>query len=539
MAQLTVGLDLGSESIKRVRLRSSFRSVEVVDYTRIEVPEDERAYPERMVDALAKLQGKESPSDMLATALPGDVVTVRTLQLPFTDTKRIQQTVGFELEGQIPFSLDKVVFDYLRLSKSHDGTRLLAAICKIDQLERWLTALKSSGRDPRLVGADCLAYASLAEYLPVTEPEAPDEEGGETTATRVAVVDIGHRLTSVCVIGPKGVEFGRTLSGGGADMTARLAEAFKVDPAEAAAGKRQGAFLETESRPAMDPEQVMISDALRGSVDVLVRELHQTLATHRSLAGEPVSKIWLCGGGAGVRNLDAYLAEELGVEVELLRPDHLDLEGIDKLCVADDPDCGVSWVKALGLALHAHQGGRRGWLNLRRGPFAFKGDFTAMRGKVLQVAAALVILALLAVGNALVHYFSMSSTNQTLDDRIKEITQAILGKPYENVDKALAIINEKINPEESASLPHRTALDSLFEVHNRVPKELTVRFKDINISPARIRVAGFTDTFDSVEKIKAAIQEHECFTEVNTGTTRKTKNDEIEFELTIVNNDKC
>jgi general secretion pathway protein L len=272
----------------------------------------------------------------------------------------------------------------------------------------------------------------------------------------------------------------------------------------------------------------------------VVRELRQTLATHRTVAGVPVSKVWLCGGGASVRNLDAYLAEELGVEVEYLRPDHLNLEGIDKLCAVDDSDCGVSWVKALGLALHAHQGGRRGWLNLRRGPFAFKGDFTAMRGKVLQVAAAVIILALLAVGNALVHYFSMRATDQTLDERIKETTQAILGKPYDNVDKALAIINEKINPEETASLPHSTALDGLFEVHNRIPKELKVRFKDINISPARIRVEGFTDTFDSVEKIKAALQEHECFTEVKPGRTRRTRNeDEVEFELTIVNDDKC
>lgn len=540
MAQLTVGLDLGNESLKRVRLKSSFRSVEVVDYTRVELPQDDRLVTERMAEALGKLQGDDPTSDLLATALPGDVVTVRTIQLPFSDSKRIQQTIGFELEGQIPFSLDKVVYDYLRLAKTPEGTRMLAAICQIEQLERWLTALKSSGRDPRLLGADCLAYASLAEYLPTTRVASDDEEDQEPNPGRVAIVDIGHRLTSVCVLGPGGVEFGRTLSGGGADMTARLAEAFKVDPGEAATGKRQGVSLETESQPAMDPEQVMISDALRASVDVVVRELRQTLATHRSVAGAPVDKVWLCGGGAAVRNLDTYLAEELGVEVEYLRPDHLDLEGIDKLCAADDPECGVSWVKALGLALHAHQGGRRGWLNLRRGPFAFKGDFTAMRGKVLQVAAALIILALLAVGNALVHYFSMRATDQTLDDRIKETTQAILGKPYENVDKALAIINEKINPEETATLPQATALDGLFEVHDRIPKELKVRFKDINISPARIRVEGYTDTFDSVEKIKAAIQKYECFTEVKTGRTRRTRNDdEVEFELTIVNDEKC
>lgn len=546
MAQLTVGLDLGNQSLTRVRLKSSFRSVEVLDCKSVPIPQDDRPYPERLAEALSRLDGHSSPSDLVATALPGDVITVRTLQLPFSDNKRIQQTVGFELESQIPFSLDDVVFDYMRLMRSPQGSRLLVAVCRIEQMQRWLDAFRAGGLDPRLVGADCLAYSSLADYLPrpaaVTESSEPeiapgeDEEpqaDAESNGGRVALLDIGHRLTSVCVLGPEGVEFGRTLSGGGADATRRLAQAFGVDVEEAEAGKRRGVFIETAELPAHDQEAAKISGALRASTDILVRELRQTLTSHRTLARSPVDKIWLCGGGANVRNLDAYLADALQLEVERLRPEHLALEGIEKLAHAEAGSGSAGWVKALGLALHAHQGGRRGWLNLRRGPFAFKGDFTAWRGKLLQVVAALLVLGLLAVGNALVHYFSLRSTEKSLDARIRETSQAILGKSYDNVDKALAIIDEKISMEE-LSLPRSTALDSLQDVHARIPEELTVRLKDVNISPTRIRIEGFTDTFDSVEKIKAALEKNECYTEVRTGKTRKTRDDdEVEFELTI------
>jgi len=548
MAQLTVGLDLGNQSLTRVRLKSSFRSVEVLDCKSVPLPQDDRPYPERLAEALGRLDGQASPSDLVATALPGDVITVRTLQLPFSDNKRIQQTVGFELESQIPFSLGDVVYDYLRLLRSPQGSRLLVAVCRIEQMQRWLDAFHAGGLDPRLVGADCLAYSSLADYLPrpaelaaATEPEIeiePEageaaEAAGESTSGRVALLDIGHRLTSVCMLGPEGVEFGRTLSGGGADATNRLAQSFGVDVEEAEAGKRRGAFIETAALPAHDEEEAKISDALRASIDVLVRELRQTLTTHRTLARAPVNKIWLCGGGANVRNLDAYLTDALDIEVERLRPEHLAVDGIEKLAAAEAGSGSAGWVKALGLALHAHQGGRRGWLNLRRGPFAFKGDFTAWRGKLLQVVAALLVIGLLAVGNALVHYFSLRSTEDSLDARIRETSQAILGKSYDNVDKALAIIDEKISMEE-LSLPRSTALDSLQDVHARIPEELTVRLKDVNISPTRIRVEGFTDTFDSVEKIKAALEKNECYTEVRTGKTRKTRDDdEVEFELTI------
>jgi type IV pilus assembly protein PilM len=279
MAQLTVGLDLGNETIKRVRLKSSFRSVELVDYTEAEMPQDDRPFPERVAEALSQFGGN-GQSELLATALPGNVVSVRNLELPFTDSKRISQTIGFELESLIPFSMDQIVFDYLQLAKTSRGTsQMMAALCQVEQMERWLATLQAAGMDPRLVGADCLAYSSLAEYLPPAED------------TRQAIVDIGHRLTSVCVLGPAGVEFGRTLSFGGQDATTRLAETFGVDRQEAELGKHRGAFIETEARSADTPEQVQISDTLRKSVDLLVRELRQTLTTHRSLTGQQIGQI--------------------------------------------------------------------------------------------------------------------------------------------------------------------------------------------------------------------------------------------------------
>ena len=525
MAQLTIGLDLGNESLKRVRLKSSFRAVEVIDYTRVELAQDERPLSERLAEAMEQLGGESGASALVATALPGNVVSVRTLQLPFTDAKRINQTAGFELESQLPFSLNAVVYDILRIAKTPEGVRLLAAVCQLEQMERWLQTFQTAGVDPRLVGADCLAYSSLAEYLP-----QPEEE-----QDRVAVLDIGHKLTSVCILGPGGVEFGRTLSGGGKDATIRLAEAFKMSPEEAEAGKRREGFVESELHPAASPEQVLVSDAIRKATDTQVRELRQTLSSHRAVAGARVGKIWLCGGGASLTNLDVLLAEELDVEVEQLGPEHLEIDGIHKLGEGLEHDGAVTWAKALGLALHAHQGGRQGFINLRRGPFAFKGDFTAMRGKLLQVAASLVILAILAVGSALVSYFSLRSTVNALDARVRETTQAILGKPYDSIDKALGIINEKMS-DEADPLPRFTALNSLFEIHERVPEELEIRLRDISVSPKRIRIEGFTDTFDSVEKVKSAMEKNKCFTDIKTGRTRKTKDEtEVEFELTIAN----
>jgi len=522
MAQLTVGLDLGNESIKRVRLRSSFRNFEVVDFTRIPVAQDERPYLERLQEALLQLESV-SQMDLVATALPGDVVSIRVLSLPFSDRKRIEQTMRFELESQIPFSLDEIVFDYLNAGQTPDGgSRLLVALCQTDRLGDWLDVLREAEIDPRLIGPESLSYSSLLEMLPA----AGDEEAS------IAVLDVGHRLSSLCINGPQGIEFARTLSGGGREVTGQLAETFKVDMDRAEEGKLRGSFVESSRQGASSPEQVVISDAIRRATAALIRELRQTLTAHRSLTQRPLSKIWLCGGGAAIDNFDDYLCEELNVEVERIQAEHFELPGIQSL--AEEEDDPGAWAKALGLALQAHQGGRRGWLNLRKGPFAFRGDFEIVRGKVVHVIVALLILVFLAIGQATTHFISLSSTNKVMNKRVKEITQSILGKPYDDLVIAMSIMKEKISPE-TDPLPRVTAVDVLREIHESIPEEVNLRMKDINISPKRIQVSAFTDSFKSVERIRSSLEDYECFTEIQTGKTQKTADgSEVEFRFTIV-----
>ncbi|HOX45268.1 MAG TPA: pilus assembly protein PilM [Myxococcota bacterium] len=529
MAQVSVGLDLGQDTVKRVRLRSTFRQVEVLDATSVPLPRDARPYPERLAEALGALVGPGADAQLVATGLPGDAVSLRLLQLPFADTRRIQQTIGYELEGQIPFGLDEVVFDYRVVDRPADGgARLLVAICQQARLGQWMELLQAARVDPRLLGADSLAYGSLMDLLPAAGAGgAPAAEGGSSL-----IVDIGLRMTNLCFLGPEGVEFARSLSGGGQEATARLAEAFKLDESRAEDGKRRAGYLEVGGETAGSPEQVMVSDALRKAVDGLVREIRQTLGSHRNLTGRETARVFLCGGGARLQNLDRYLAGELGLPVSRLEASQLELPGAGRL--AEGEAVGTDWTKALALALQAHQGGRHGWLNLRKGAFAFKGDFAQMRGVALTSVVAVLILVLLGLGNAVVQWLGLRSTDQALDGRIREVTQAILGKPYDNIDVALSIIKEKTSPEADL-LPRVTALANLRQIHERLPAEVKVRLKDVNISPKKIRLEGYTDSFESVERMKAELEKEKCFTKVEPGRTRRTKDEsEVEFELTIV-----
>ncbi len=522
MPQLTVGLDLGNDSIKRVRLRSTFRSVEVVDYTRIPLPQDDRPKAERLAEALGQLADSSHDTDLLATALPGDEVSVRMVTLPFSDRKKIEQTIGLELERQIPFPINDVVYDYMVAGQTEEGgSRILVALGQKERIAVFLETLAEAQMDPRLLGPESLAFSSLTDSL---GPMAEDSS--------MAVLDMGHRLSSLCIVGSAGVEFARTLSGGGHDLTVQLAETFRVGLAEAEEGKRRGVAVAVDDSPIEEGTQKQISDAVRRSTSTLIRELRQTLSAHHSLTKRPVKKIWLCGGGSAIAQFDRFLAQELEIDTERIQQSHFSLPGIDRLA-ADLPDDN-SWAKALGLALQSHHAGRRGWLNLRKGPFSFRGDFDAVRGKVLHVVVAVIILLLLAGSSSLTRYFSLRSSDRTLNTRMKEITQVILGKAYDDIEVAMAIMKDKTGPA-SELLPKITAPEVLRVMHERIPETSKLRMKELSISPKRIQLSGFTESFESVEKIRSALQEYECFTEIQTGKTQKTvSGSEVEFRLTIV-----
>src|SRR5882724_13028298 len=48
-------------------------------------------------------------ADTVLSALPGNAVSFRVLDLPFRDWRRLAQTVPFELEGQLPFTVEEAI----------------------------------------------------------------------------------------------------------------------------------------------------------------------------------------------------------------------------------------------------------------------------------------------------------------------------------------------------------------------------------------------------------------------------------------------
>ena len=119
-----LGLDLGSHTIKAVELRQTLRGLEPV-----QMRVHPRAAPDAPLPELLRrfVRMHQLPTDTIVAAIPGDRVSVRRMEFPFRDRRRLAAAVPFEVEGETPFDLDDVFVDWELIGGDRNHSEL--AVC--------------------------------------------------------------------------------------------------------------------------------------------------------------------------------------------------------------------------------------------------------------------------------------------------------------------------------------------------------------------------------------------------------------------------
>ena len=522
MAQRIVGLDLGAASVKAVLLESSFRGYAVVDAASAAVAPAGEAQPplrERQAAALKELLGARGwRFDTAVAAWPGSGVASHLVTLPFSDPRRIAETVQFEVEGQIPFGLAEVAWDWQVLETRDGRTDLYVGVVRREEMKALLELLAGVGIDPQVVLPASPAYAALAAAgaLPVEDP-------GAGPAPAEVILDVGAERASACVVAGGQCLWARTFPAG----TALLARGLSRDlgiPEEAARRLLESECAEAPPPPdlaalAADPRA---AEALRRGLSVLVRELRATLKSWEARGSRrPVRRLWLAGGAARLAGLADLLGAEVGAPAGTLS-----LTGP----AADLPGGeATTHALALALALRGHLGARAGRLNLRRGDLASTLDFEHLRSKLVRLGVYAGLVALLALGSAAVKTLALSRQEKLLDGSLCDVTRQVTGTCYQDFSVAESVLRGRGTP--SAAVPRISAVNVLAELAARAP-EVPLRFDRIEITREKLHLVGSTDAAESVDKVVDGLRRSRCFPEARSGGVRRRGSDG-RFEFTI------
>ncbi len=306
-------LDVGTSAVRLCELSHTKTGYQLTKYYHrefsVDPSMDEEEQRKQRADTLRELL-KDAKVRLKKTVIgvPGQSVFTRTRALPPVPEYKVTQIVRYEIQQQIPFSLDQIAFDYQVLQRTEaGGYDVLMAAIKVDVVEKRLDIIRDVKRQIDTVDVCPLAAYNWLKYT---------GEFGED-GDCVALIDLGAATTDIVVERDNQFRFTRSLNLGGNDISSAVAAEFGVSFAEAEKMKRERGFA-----PSGDPQRDGKGGEVIGRVlSRLVSEISRSFAYFRSQpGGGPVSRIIVTGGGACLRNMIPYLQRQLGIEVRIAQP---------------------------------------------------------------------------------------------------------------------------------------------------------------------------------------------------------------------------
>jgi general secretion pathway protein L len=167
-----------------------------------------------LVDILKELSADWAGA-RIVSSIPGHYFSQRIVHFPFSDHKRIEKALPFEIEDSVPFPLDEMEIDHLVLDSPDKGgekkkeASVLGILLPKAVLQRHLDLLATAGVDPQVIVPSYIGLYFLSKMIAV-EGRALLTDGSDLclkTGTRVsacrslsaagATVGINHVLKAL------------------------------------------------------------------------------------------------------------------------------------------------------------------------------------------------------------------------------------------------------------------------------------------------------------------------------------------------------
>jgi Tfp pilus assembly PilM family ATPase len=544
MAHTVCGVDLGTYSVKLAFVEVGFRTSTLRGLTEVPVPAGEAPLIERQLEAvregLSQVAGEVTPY----MAMSGDQLSVRVLQLPFSDPRKVDQVVGYELEGQIVNAIEDVVFDHLVVDQRPEGATVLAAAAKRDDVAAFVAAAEAHEIHPRALFAAPVVYRTLFAASGTEKAPEPAAEVGEPEGEAEpcqAVIDFGHQRTNICIVRNGQAVYARTIRRGSAQLTDAIAKAFNADFERAEQAKREDAFLVSPGRPATSPLAAKLDTVLREALAPTIRELRQTLASVSAGTKLEVKSLLVVGGGGRLGGLLPFLEAELGIPAHFLAAQAAlsaataaPAGGLGEAEAA--PPESDAYALAAAIVLAASGGSRE--IDFRRGAFVYRASFSVLRQKAVHLAMLGVALLVFGFVDVWAKLSNLKDERRLLDKELKTATTELFGQPREDAE-AIAQLLRRGYREELAPTPKATAFDLLDAISRKVPPadKIKLDIAELDIRPKKTFIKGTADSGAAVDEIATKLKEIDCFEDVAKGAITEVSGGEKQFTLTV--NARC
>jgi len=373
-----LGVDIGSQSIKICEIRSQGKEPVVTALGMIATPEGAvdhtGVYNSDAVGSALKqvlAQSGASGSQVVVSIAGQASVLVRTLEVPKMNPTELKEHMQWEINRNIPFAESTIVSDFKPLGGDDPNSPnmdVVMAIAPQSAIDTIMACVKKAGRSTNAIDVEPL---SLARSI---HRSYDDLLGGKT----ICIVDIGHKTTSINIYHGDRLLMPRQVPVGGELFTKAIADAFALstddaetmklehgeipdwagvaqvasdpfgDPTATAGFQAYNPFADDPLTYSPDPSQLpgdttippfgqsgefgdttpastgdqqssQMYNAIAPILEEFVSEVRRSIDYYRSRGGE-IDAVELCGGGAKLGGLTAFLTKSLGIECDAYDP---------------------------------------------------------------------------------------------------------------------------------------------------------------------------------------------------------------------------
>ena len=464
MAIKILGVDFRKDAVSAVLIRGSCKGVWMDAHARVslERPED---LEKGLASCLDTVSGQADLSNAVcAAALPSDQFFYRNLTSPFTDPRKIEQMLPYELEQGLPVPADDLIMDYVRTSHAMPEKK---GIPGLGQLLRFI-----SRAVPQQILAAAIEKTRLAVYL----------DGLKQSGLVPESMAPGGYALCLCL-----------MHAASSPSNWLLVDADQTHTALFLVLSRTLAVIRAFPGSGLSP-----------SADFLFPLIQQTLLG--SCEETPIDRIFLAGTLSQASTIASVLAEKCNLPVQpvnLVRDAGIRLKSALPAYwrpETDDPVLGVAFAKMNGFS----------GLNLQKGTFSLRAFWAAFRPGFLKtgVMAGLAVLAALA-------YFRIDAQilKKQLDFLNRRINQVITGtfpeittlvEPLHQMRTHVQNAQRRIPG--SDKMGQERLVDLLGRISSRIPENVPVELIRLVYDDSTLQLSGYTASFDSVEEIKRRLE---------------------------------
>lgn len=171
-AHQSIGVERHPHVLRAIAIELKDNQIVVDDFFDLPIksgqPDDEGVKPLYIAEKNKKFD-YWLENDLVVSALAGESVLVRPMDIKLTKQKEIDDVLYFQAEPLIPFPIETTVVDRIVIGRDKEGTSLTLLAAPGDQIETHMKELSQLGVDPEVVTCE---QAALSAYLQAVIPQS-------------------------------------------------------------------------------------------------------------------------------------------------------------------------------------------------------------------------------------------------------------------------------------------------------------------------------------------------------------------------------